>query len=366
MPRYTKGLGKLRRRKKNGREVGAYFFKFDGRRITTPYRDKTAAEKWRVETLADIERGLRQARPDRTTMDDLFDLVVADYKRHNRSGLSRLESRLSTHLRPALGGKLAASLKTDHVEEYTDSRMIAGPQNATINRELETLRRALNIGQQWEPPKVVRPPKIEMLPQDNARQGFLEPEQYSKLRDSLEEPIKLLYILAYHIGARCSALLALEWDRVDIKSGLIRPPANQPRNKRIGTWPIYGDMLPALQAAQIVHERDWPNVKRVIHRAGRPVVDYRDAWDKGVALSGLDTGLLFHDLRRSAARNLRRADLSEHECMQIMGHKTASMFRRYAIIDERDVQRQAATLGAWAAKNMKSGTAETAQKEPVN
>ncbi len=47
-------------------------------------------------------------------------------------------------------------------------------------------------------------------------------------------------------------------------------------------------------------------------------------------------GLLIHDLRRCAARNLARAGVSEQIAMKITGHKTPSMYRRYRIIDENE------------------------------
>jgi hypothetical protein len=46
--------------------------------------------------------------------------------------------------------------------------------------------------------------------------------------------------------------------------------------------------------------------------------------------------LLIHDFRRSAARNLRAAGVAEIVVMQIGGWKTASVFRRYAIVNNRD------------------------------
>ena len=48
--------------------------------------------------------------------------------------------------------------------------------------------------------------------------------------------------------------------------------------------------------------------------------------------------LLFHDLRRTAARNLRAAGVAEEIIMRIAGWKTSSIFKRYAIIDKTDVR----------------------------
>ena len=54
------------------------------------------------------------------------------------------------------------------------------------------------------------------------------------------------------------------------------------------------------------------------------------------AMSGFQ-GRLVHDLRRTAARDFRRAGLSEGEIMKLCGWKTRSMFDRYNIIDEADL-----------------------------
>jgi integrase len=49
-------------------------------------------------------------------------------------------------------------------------------------------------------------------------------------------------------------------------------------------------------------------------------------------------GRIPHDMRRSAVRNLERAGVPRSQAMKLTGHKTESVYRRYAIADDRDLR----------------------------
>ncbi len=75
----------------------------------------------------------------------------------------------------------------------------------------------------------------------------------------------------------------------------------------------------------------------VFHRRGQRIMAFRDGWADACEAAKAP-GLLFHDLRRSAVRNLDKSGVSQAVARKISGHKTDSIFRRYRIVDEVDIE----------------------------
>ncbi len=76
----------------------------------------------------------------------------------------------------------------------------------------------------------------------------------------------------------------------------------------------------------------------VFHQRGWRIVDLRKAWRKACEAAGVQ-GLLFHDLRRSGVRNMARSGVDQTVAMRISRHKTPSMYHRYNITSETDIER---------------------------
>jgi len=78
---------------------------------------------------------------------------------------------------------------------------------------------------------------------------------------------------------------------------------------------------------------------------GERILDPRKAWAEACKKAGLP-GVLFHDLRRSAVRNMEQAGVPRSVAMKISGHKTENVYRRYAIVSDADLAAAAQKLAA--------------------
>ncbi len=220
--------------------------------------------------------------------------------------------------------------------KYVDLRQSEGAKNATINRELACLKRMYSLGLHSTPPKVYRMPRFPMLVERNVRTGFVEDEQYEHLAMASGKIglwMRALFECGYVYGWRVSELQNLRVKQVHLPSRTIRLEVGTTKNDEgrevLMTEKVYqliGQCVDGKAENDYVFTRD----------KSKPIRDFRESWEKVCNEAGVGK-LLFHDLRRTAARNLRRAGVAEGVIMKIGGWKTRSVFERYAVIAQSDV-----------------------------
>ena len=304
--------------------------------------------------------------PERVRFGDLVQGVVTDYSDNNRSSLGDVERRIRLHLRPAFENIRAVEFGTGHIKHYVAQRRKAGASNATVNRELAIVKRAFHLAAQNDPPMVVRVPYIPMLKENNVRKGFLEYDQYVKLRNELPPELRALFVVGYYTGARIGELRGLRWEQVDFQANRILLHPGTTKNDEGRTLPIYGEMLQWLRIEKDIRDQRFPNCPYVFQRNGQAVRNFRRAWELACERAQVPEQL-FHDLRRTAVRNMVRAGIPEKVAMQISGHKTRSVFDRYNIVSDRDLLEAAVKME----RHLKSlgtisGTTEKSPKDAAS
>lgn len=291
----------------------------------------------------------------RYTFDEAAAAVVTDYKLKGNKSLPGVERRIRLHLEPYFGGRRLASITTDLINNYTLQRQEADAANATIRRELAVLKRAFRLAAQAG--KAMHVPHIPMPgnDDDNIRTGFFERGDFEDVRDALPPELRGVVTFAYLTGWRVpSEVLTLEWRQVDREAQTVTLDPGTTKNKegRVLPYGMLSELVEVIDTAWTTRQRlakEGTLCPYVFHRDGKPIKSMREAWKSATKAAGVP-GKLVHDFRRTAARNLIRAGVSEPVAMKITGHKTPSVFRRYNITAAEDVEKGLGALAGAAGK----------------
>jgi integrase len=284
-------------------------------------------------------------RAQRLRFEDLADLLRRDYARRGNRTAARLGTAETPrgpliHLGAHFGGWRALAITTDEVDKYADARLTADAAAATVNRELAALRRMFTLAVQKK--MLPSKPHVGMRDEDNAREGFVEIGDLDTLLAALRARTPMAADVteaAFLTCLRRGNLRGLTWDRFafdfdhaqHVIGGELRLPGSAMKNRKPLVLPLTGRLL-ALVARRYA-ARQGPHV---FHRHGAPIGQFRATWIAATEAVGRP-GLLFHDLRRSGARALRRAGVDELTIMALGGWRTRTMFARYSITDSTDL-----------------------------
>jgi integrase len=336
-----------------------------GRRVreSTKETDKRKATIYLNKRLQECAVGIRNVDADKVTVDTLMDTKLTAEKNNGSKSLEDMEADWRLHLKPFFGNMKGSRVTTALLNKYIEHRKAteivkfyklktgeirrrnAGrfPANATINRELSLLRAAMYMGYEATPPTVQRVPHFPMLEERNVRKGFLTDEQYSRLCDECAKVglwLRVLLELGATLGWRRNELLRLRVNQVDLSAKSIRLNPGETKNDEGREVSMTSTLHPLLTACI---EGKKPDDFVITRPQGSQVRYFRATWNKVTTAAGVP-GLLFHDLRRTAARALRRAGVAEGVIMKIGGWKTRNVFERYAIVSQSDIRDAMAKL----------------------
>src|SRR5262249_43628168 len=146
------------------------------------------------------------------------------------------------------------------------------------------------------------------------------------------------YITGWRIP---SEVLTLQWRQVDFAASTLRLDPGSTKNDEGRVFYFTPELRACLEAQRAVtdelQQKKGQVIPLVFHRNGRPIRDFRTAWENACRTAGVP-GRIPHDFRRTAVRNLERAGVSRSVAMKMTGHKTEAVYRRYAIVSEGDLR----------------------------
>jgi len=308
------------------------------------------------------------ARREQPTFSDMAARLRRDYEVNSRDVVT-LNFRL-VHLEGAFGIRRMIDITRDDIESYKDQRRKVGAANGTINREIAALSRCYSLGLELQLLNTTPPMRKLKLAESPARAGFFESDGYAKVTAKLpSDALRLACQIMHTYGWRKSEVMTLERRHVDMAFGTLRLDAGSTKNDDARVVPL----TPALRAslaAQLASLDAWQD--RTGRRTpwlfthtegrheGKPITDFVRSWRAACLAAELEglTGearlqrkaelqehpeglalALRHDFRRTAVRNMLNTGTDESTAMKITGHRTASIFKRYRIVNLADMQR---------------------------
>lgn len=336
-------------------------------REATGLGDYQAARQKLNQRLTEIVNGTYAGpKLERVRVAELAEYFLRDYRINGRKSVDDVEARWNLHLKPFFADYRAMDVSSVLVARYVDQRLQEGAMPATVNRELAALKRMFRLGYYATPRMVLLLPAFPHLQENNVRKGFLEDWQYDELKNAIRELwMRAMVECARTYGWRVAELLNLRVSQLDFKARVIRLEPGTTKNQD-GREVTMTAVVFAL-VSQCIQGKS-PNDYVFTRSDGKPVRDFRDAWANVCCAVGLGRlgcsdcgapvdaeyrcgscdrkwnrtelkyrGLIFHDLRRTAARNLRRAGVAEGVIMRVGGWRTRSVFERYNIVSQADI-----------------------------
>jgi integrase len=274
------------------------------------------------------------------TVGQLTEGYLKDYERRNLRSIDTAKGR-TRHLTEFFGTDCKVlALSTDRIVDYQLHRKQENAEPATINRETSALARMLALAIKarkltWKP---AFPDRLE---EAAPRQGFFEHSDYLAIRKHFRPAVYQDGLdFGYYSGCRREEILGMLWSEVDQAGGVIRLSPERSKTKEPRVIPLSPPLREVIKRRLRERRLDCPFV---FHNGGRRIGDWRKSWWKACKAAKLP-GKLFHDLRRTVARNLIRSGTGEGVAMRLTGHKTRNVFERYNIVSETDLHAASARL----------------------
>jgi integrase len=204
-------------------------------------------------------------------------------------------------------------------------------------------RRAVKEGE------LTRAPYIEMVSEKgNERKGYFSEKQIANLLAALpHDGLSDFVEWASLSGQRKSEIAAMTWAMLNPDGKGINVPGDITKKRTARTIPLGPELLAVLErrrkARRVV---PCDNVltmaadsERIFTRGKKrkPVGDFKKAWATATKKANCPSSI-FHDFRRQFAHSLLAAEVSQAVAMKCGGWESSSVFIRYGLAQDADLQ----------------------------
>jgi integrase len=336
-----------------------------GEKLEVAQKNRHEAERFKKHRLGEIAaeqhggRAFVGPQQERVTVGELLYGLENDFKLRDKWN-GKVESNMKP-VREYFGSRRAADLSSAAIGTWIESLREEGYSNSTVNHRTKLLRQAFKVAIRNK--QISQQPFIPRLSEvGNERQGFFETADFETVITKLPEYLRDFCRFGFLTGWRKGSIQSLRW--ADVGDGIIYLRAKNSKTRKPETMPLEGELASIIErrrdAAILQGENNTTRfAEYVFHNDGLPVGDCRKAWATACVAAGLGkmicpkcntegsekkcqsckvstrySGKIFHDFRRTASRNMISAGVPQAVAMKITGHKTDSMFRRYAIVNE--------------------------------
>ena len=285
---------------------------------------------------------------------------LADYVKHHVTGKlknAKHEARYAKLWTAALGNRPVRSITSDDVARYVTARQDAKLADASINRKLSFLRKAMNHALRKRlvdaNPVGARNGGVKLAKENNQRVRYLTDEEETRLREHVEESGWPFVAFALHTGIRQDNQFRLQWSDVNFGTGIIM--VREPKGGSDYPVPMNATVRALLTAlpSRLKSRYVFPSStgrtpmgsQNFMHRVFVPALEAAKVED-----------FHWHDLRHTFASRLVMAGVPLLTVSKLLGHKTLAMTLRYAHLAPGHLLNAVCTLDQSPSSGTRSGT----------
>lgn len=316
--------------------------------------------------LADVYRGIdpieaRKPKPGVPTFQDFLDGDYKIWAKANQRAHAQNLKRLATAFKPLLDKRLDEITGLD-VEKWRASEIERGLSLETINRDISSIKAALNRAVDWELISANPLAKVKKSKTDDClKVRFLSDNEEKRLRAAMDareerrraerdsanywrrergyvqlpslrtvmftDHVKPLILLSINTGCRRGELFDLTWSNVDLDRRILTVTGATAKSKRTRHIPLNREATLVLQGWRAQAEETDGLV--FLNEAGERFDRVNFSWRR--LLKDADIAAFrWHDMRHHFASRLVMGGVDLNTVRELLGHSDYSMTLRYA------------------------------------